>query len=155
MYAPDEMTEMKRRFAAALLLTPTEPDRAVASIEPRTAYANYILEHWQLDAEVQEFMRVAIVDQGSAGAHIPSKEEFAAQLFADARECKTKDLKLDYLKLFASVMGYVVKPAETAITNNVVVDNRKVIMIPEPPTDIDAWEASVMADQAKLGRSAS
>lgn len=153
MYGPDEIEKVKRAFAAALLKTPMDPVRAAASVEPRSAYVNFILANWQFDPDVQEYMRQLREDKGAEAA-IPSKEEFAAQLYKDANECRDKSTKLDYMKLFAEVMGFKVKPAETIINNNNTVDNRRVVMMPPPPS-IDDWEAAAIESQAKLVNAAS
>lgn len=152
MYTADEIELKKRQLAAALLRTPNDPNGAVASVEPRRDFQLYMLNTWLNDDDVKRYMHEIYMSAG-ATSHVPSKEEFAAELYREARDCKSKDLKLDYMKLLADVMGYIEKKPANVINNNNLVDNRSVMVVPPLPEDeksIEHWESSAMEQQARL-----
>lgn len=148
LYDADEALKKKREFAAYFLKSPQDPYAAALATDPRPQYAIWITNTWQFDAEVQSFMK-ELRDEHKSAATIPTKEEFAALLISDAQKCRNSSDRLDYYKLFGSVMGYIEKPAGTVVNNNTVVDNRKVIALPSAPT-IDDWETQAEIQQMKL-----
>lgn len=149
-YTPDEAKAKKIAFANALILDPFHPEKAAVAVEPRLTHSSYILTHWQYDREVNEIMEAAFLSKG-AKAKIPSKDEFAASLISDANECRDKEIKLDFLKLFATVMGYIEKPAAVQVQTNNTVNNVKnnVILMPAPVAG-QTLEAELMEYQRKL-----
>lgn len=149
-YTPEEAKAKKRAFAEALILDPFHPEKAAMLIEPRSTHASYILTHWQYDAEVNAIMEAAFIEKG-AKAKIPTKDQFAASLIDEANTCRDKETKLDFLKLFASVMGYVEKPAAVQVQTNNTVNNVKnnVILMPTPEAGV-TLEAELMEYQRKL-----
>lgn len=149
-YTPAEATAKKRAFAAALMLDPMHRDRAAMAVETRSTHVSYILSQWQFDNEVNAFMEAMYAEKG-AKSKIPTKDEFAASLIIEANECRDKETKLDFLKLFASVMGYVEKPAAVSVTTNNTLNNVKnnVIILPAPAEGI-TLEAELMEYQRKL-----
>lgn len=146
MFPPGEETdELKRQFAVALLDNPRDPYSAAATFESDPGRAQYIAMNWPNDALVIATMREAF-EEGIGGEALPTKEEFALTLWDQARETKSATTKLDYLKLFASVMGYVEKPTEKASVNVAVVN--KVMAVPvAAPEDV---RSIIRAQQAKL-----
>lgn len=149
-YTPDEAKAKKQAFAMALLRDPFHPEIAVLEVERRAPHISYILTHWQYDSEVNALMEAALADRGAA-AKIPSKDEFAASLITEANTCRDKETKLDFLKLFASVMGYVEKPAAVKVETNNTINNVKnnVILLPAPQ-DGQSLEAELMEYQRQL-----
>jgi hypothetical protein len=148
-YTDDEAKAKKEAFAKALMINPHHPDRAAMSIESRASHVSYILTHWQYDPEVYAHMEALLKVEGQK-AKIPTKEEFAASLISEANECRDKETKLDYFKLFANVMGYVEKPgAVTNINNTVNNVKSNVLVLPErkPAAEI---EGRVMEQQRLL-----
>lgn len=148
VYDAEETLKKKREFAANFLKSPLDPYAAAYATDPRPQYAMWITNTWQFDADVQTFMK-ELRDEHKTAASIPTKEEFAALLIADAQKCRNSSDRLDYYKLFGSVMGYIEKPAGTTINNNTVVDNRKVIALPPAPS-VDDWEVQAEIQQMKL-----
>lgn len=150
-YPPAEVEAKKRAFAQALMRDPMHPERAAFAIEPRASHVSYILTHWQYDAQVHAFMLELVDGVGAAKATIPTKDEFAASLIREANECRDKETKLDFLKLFAGVMGYVEKPAAVSVTTNNTLNSVKnnVILMPTPQ-DGQSLEAELMEYQRKL-----
>jgi len=151
MYTSDEIQDKKRAFALAFMRYPTDPARAAREVETRSAYISFILNNWQFDDEVQAYMLEIREQSRNTGTapELPSKEQFAATLWKEAQECRTKDTKLDYLKLMASVMGYIEKPSNVTNINNTM-DNRKVIVLPAKATSLDDWAANAKQQQARL-----
>lgn len=149
-YTPEEATAKKKAYALELLRDPFHRDKAAMAVESRSTHVSYILTHWQFDNEVNRFMEEAYQERG-AKATIPTKDEFAASLIREANECRDKETKLDFLKLFASVMGYVEKPAAVSVTTNNTLNNVKnnVIILPAPAEGI-TLEAELMEYQRKL-----
>lgn len=147
MYEPEEIESRKRAFAAALLQTPLDPVAAAQAVEPRSHFQQFIIAHWQYDADVQNYMR-ELRDSLGTEARIPSKDEFAAALWSEAQQIRANDLKLDYYKLLAKVLGYEEKPSSGPVIQNNF-DNRRVILVPAP-TPIDDWEKAATLQQEKL-----
>lgn len=129
-HTPEEIETKKREFAAALMRNPLSPDKAVREVESRLPHISHILQNWQYDADVNQYMR-ELRDIEGVSASIPTKEQFAAKLYMEANECRTKDMALDYYKLFAEVMGFVDKGRGTTINNNSVLNQRNVLVMPQ------------------------
>lgn len=147
-YSTEETEQKKQEFARNLLLTPTDPYAAALRTDPRANFAIWITNTWQYDSEVQAHMKV-LRDEHKSRAALPTKEEFAEMVIIDAKDTRNSSTRLELYKLFASVMGYIEKPAQTVVNNNTVVDNRKVIALPEHKT-IDNWESEAVTQQMKL-----
>lgn len=148
-YTPEEAKAKKRAFAMALLLDPFHADKAAKSIETRAPHLAYIMAHWQFDNEVNAIMEAAFLEKGAA-AKIPTKDEFAASLITEANDCRDKETKLDFLKLFASVMGYVEKPAAVKIENNTLNNVKNNVILMPAPRDGQSMEAELMEYQRQL-----
>lgn len=147
-YTAEEEKAKKEAFARALMRNPMFPDKAAREVESRVTHISYILTHWQYDAEVNRLMAEVLETEG-VRAKVPTKDEFAASLITEANECRDKETKLDYYKLFASVMGYVEKPSATTINNTVNNVKSNVLVLPErkSPKEI---EARVIEQQRQL-----
>jgi len=148
-YTADEATTKKKEFAAALMRDPLHPEKAALSIESRATHVSYILNNWQYDREVNGYM-AEIREEKGAAATIPTKEEFAATLFSEGNAARTSDVKLDYFKLFAEVMGYIDKGKGTVVNNNNnLIQQRNVIVLPakRPAKEI---EGELMEQQRQL-----
>jgi hypothetical protein len=148
-YTDDERAEKKIAFARALLLSPMDPAKAARSIEPRSSHIAFILAHWQYDAEVNKIMENMVLKDG-AKAKLPSKDEFAASLISEAADCRDKETKLDYLKLFASVMGYVEKSGVAVTTNNTINNVKNNVILLPTPIKGETLEMELMEHQRKL-----
>lgn len=143
----EELQAKKREFAAALVRDPWHRDAAARFVEQRDTHIAFILNNWQFDSDVNRYMR-EIHDEQKTEALVPTKDEFAAQVWRDALQCPHKDMKLDYYKLFASVMGFVEKPGGNAgpVTN---IANQNVLVLP-PTQSADNIEARLIEQQRNL-----
>lgn len=149
-YTSEEIIAKKREFAAAFLQFPNDPSRAASMIEARVAHKSYIVLYWPHDAEVQVFMNEIMKSKGAVASVPEDKYQFARQIYLDALECKDKDTKLDYFKLFADVMGYIEKNKGTTINNNNnMIDNRSIMLMPDD-MPLDEWEEMAMKQQQKM-----
>jgi len=147
-YTPDEAKEKKREFAAALMRFNTDPVKAAREVESRVMHFNYILQNWQYDNEVNNYMK-EIRDAGGLASTIPTKEEFAATIYREGSDIRAADIKLDYFKLFAQVMGFIEKGGVNVNTTNNVITQRNVVVLPQqiPAKEL---EAELMEQQRNL-----
>jgi hypothetical protein len=142
-----ELQAKKREYAAALVRDPWHRDIAARFVEQRETHISFILTNWQFDNDVNRYMR-EIHDAQKTEALIPTKEDFAASIWRDALMCNQRDMKLDYYKLFASVMGYVEKPGGNAApTTNIAQQN---VLIMPPSRDAESIVAALVEQQRKL-----
>lgn len=142
-----ETDALKCRFAEAFLRQIDDAYAAAKTVVPDMSRATYIATNWPDDPFVVAEMDRLSIERGAA-ATLPTKEEFAAKLLEQATETKSSATKLDYYKLFASVMGYVEKPTDKAPTVNVAIMN-KVMRVPRERTDDEARER-IASNQARL-----
>ncbi|MBA3352224.1 MAG: hypothetical protein H0U23_07345 [Blastocatellia bacterium] len=145
-YPPDEMQAHKIAFAAAYLRFPGDASAAAFSIERHPGRAYWICQNWAMDDSVLALMGKSLEEVGDRAA-VPTKEQFAAQIWKDAMEVRGTN-RLEYYELFAKIMGFVAKPADTVVNNNIVSVNR-VIMMPHAKS-MDDWEIGLKAQQARL-----
>lgn len=138
-YSDEALEPKKREFAAALMRSPLDPVKAAYAVESRVTHINHILNNWQYDPLVNEYM-AEIRDRDGLAATIPTKEEFAATLYHEGQSARSPDTKLDFYKLFADVMGYIEKGKGTVINNNnSVFQQRNVLVMPQqlPAEDME------------------
>lgn len=121
---------------------------AARAVSPQCmSTASMIAMQWPTDAGVLSHMSDVIAERGEYG-DLPTKEDFALKLWHQADEARSPGVKLDFYKLFATVMGYVEKPAERPTTNvNVIVN--KVMQVRRSGSDEEARER-IASNQAKL-----
>ena len=148
-YSPDELLAKKREFAAVLMKQPVyDITGAVRMGESRLTHQNYIARsNWHFDAQVNEFMKELRTDIGLA-AIIPTKEEFAAKLYSDISGLRDAEVKLDYYKLFASIMGYIEKPNNPTGNTSVLVQ-QNVLVMPALQDD-ENYQAKIIEHQRSL-----
>lgn len=147
-YTPEETQVKKREFAAALMRYNTDPMKAAREVESRISHINFILSNWQYDNEVNNYMK-EIRDEAGLTSTIPTKEEFAAALMRESLDIRQADIKLDFLKLFAQVMGYIEKGGVSVNTNNNIITQQNVVVLPQQVAAKDL-EAELMEQQRKL-----
>lgn len=145
-YPESEMEERREAFAFAYLRNPDNPSAAAREIEKHPGRAYWIFQNWAFDETVLALMGKTVAELGPK-ATIPTKEEFASKLFRDANEIGDPEIRLDYMELFAKVMGYVEKPG-TIVNNNVLTSNR-VLLMPSSASS-EEWEAKLKAQQTRL-----
>ena len=149
MYAAEEIETKKREFAAAYLRNPLRPDIAAREVDSRSSFVTYILTNWQLDPEVQNYMNEVRQEAGPK-ATVPTKEQFAAEIYRQAGEISNYDLKRDYFELFAKVMGYIERPAAVVNNNNLNVDQRSVIMLPARNPNVEDWTSRAQENHKQI-----
>lgn len=145
--AGPETDALKRRFAEAFARNPQDAFAAARTIEPNVIRAQYIASYWVNDPVVSDHIDALSAKHGPA-ALLPTKDEFALKIMGLADEIPNKDLKLDYLKLAAELMGFLPKNGGTTINNNVAVVN-KVMKVPAFANREDA-KRTIAAQQARL-----
>lgn len=126
------------RFEAACLTFPDQEDDNLA----RMAATEY-----QFDRVVIE--ETARLEREEPESDLPSKAQQARDIYNLAMGAKSVDDKLKAHKLYAEIMGHVVKPGEAG-GNNVYVDNRRVMIMPPAPVSVDEWETGAVEVQAQL-----
>jgi len=138
-YTPEELAAIKPRLADAFLKYPFDIPGAMRSVEPRVTHHPF-LASLQYDPELNQLMRERNNQEG-AKSTLPTKEEFAATIWNDAAKARTSDVKLDFYKLFASVMGYVEKPGNpSGNTTNIATQNVLVMPAKQAGGDFeDKW----------------
>lgn len=143
----EELQAKKREYAAALVRDPWHRDIAARFVEQRETHVSFILTNWQFDNDVNRYMR-ELHDAQKTEALIPTKEDFAASIYRDALLLRDAETKLDYYKLFASIMGYVEKPGGNAVqTTNIAQQN---VLIMPPSVNAESIEDRLIEQQRKL-----
>lgn len=142
-YATPELELAKKYlFAAAWLRSPTDVLKAANEIEPEhAARAIWITQNWQLDpvviAEKERLLELA-----GPIARVPSKEEFALELYKLANDPATKSTgdKLAAYRFFAELMDYTQKAGSGG--TNININNQltaKIMAVPIASSD-EQWE---------------
>lgn len=137
--------ELKLKFAKAYARNRDDAYAAARTIEADYGRAQHMAMNWISDPIVLEYLAETEDDDAEA---LPTKDEFAAELLRQARETKSSAVKLDYMKLFATVMGFVEKPRDNSPQVNVAIVN-KVMRMPRSSTDDEARQR-IAANQARL-----
>lgn len=148
-----ESPELKRQFAALLRVRPDTPQgrfEAACLVFPKnedSGLAVMAADRWPYDPIViEELGRLRKVEPA---INLPSREEQARDLYNIANDpTRSVDDRLKAHKLYAEVQGFIRKPGESGTTVNI--DNRRVMMVREPPKTIEDWEAGAIPQQARL-----
>ncbi len=115
---PEEVAyQLKMRFAAAWVRMPENPYAAAREIEQDFAKVEYIASRWIDDETVLQEKARLLAELGPI-AKVPTKEEFAAELYARACKLKEGGDQLKYFETFAKVMNYIEKDNGLTINNN-------------------------------------
>ena len=107
MYPPEVAKPLKRLFAHTLVRFPDNPYEAAREIEQHPGKAHWIATNWVEDEDVLQERSKLIAERGPI-AKVPTKEEFAAEIYLKARKIKdgTKE-QLQYYETFAKIMSYL------------------------------------------------
>lgn len=127
-YSPDELATIKRELASALMRYPMDPAKAVMEVEPRVTHHS-VLFRMQYDPEVNAYMSELRRSDLGVKSLLPTKEEFAATIYREGMSARTADVKLDYFKLLAQVMGFV-ETGKGSGNGNVAIAQQNVIVLP-------------------------
>lgn len=145
----DNELELKKTFALELLKSPTEGFKIAAALFPENAgKALEIATRWPRDKDVTAFMTEALDNLGEIH-FLPTKGNLARSVWnmsQDARLCV--DDKLKAMRLYADIMGFVEKAAPVNINNNMLVQNRTMV-VSDHGNDAQ-WEARLEQQQARL-----
>jgi hypothetical protein len=145
LYVEPTATLLKKLFAAEWLRTPDNPFEAARKVEQHPGKAIWIGQNWTTDEAVLAEKARLMAALGPI-AKVPDKNTFAAEIYENARECKTAGDKLAFFKFFAQVMGYT---ADAPGVNVNVLQGAKIMAVPVAASD-DDWEASARKHQELL-----
>jgi hypothetical protein len=151
--------ERKRKFAALARVRPDTRDgryEAACLTFPDICDNNLVFKA----IEEYPFDRVVIEERARLEAAepehgLPTKAQQARDIYNLAQGAASIDEKLKAHKLYAEIMGHVVKPGEGNGGGNTYIDNRSVILLPRRETNLDEWEAQTITQQAQLVSNAS
>lgn len=147
MYSPDEIDDVKIRFAAAILRNPGEIWRAASEVDARTEYQRYLVQVLAMDKDVNAHV-TDLRRKDSVKSAVPTKDEFVLMVLQNSNDIRDKETKLKYLKLVAEMMGYIEKSASTVVTNNNAI--KQTVMLVPIAQSADDWENVAVRSQAKL-----
>lgn len=147
MIYPDLETEnrMKRLFAAAWMHDPNNVFDAARTIESDEHIAYQVAMSWPNDYHVILFKRELQAARGPL-ASVPSKEEFAAQVYREITNMKDRKDKLAFMHFFAKLMGYTEETKGIAINLG---GGPRVMPVPVAASD-EQWEAAAMRHSRTL-----
>lgn len=126
------------RFEAACLVFPEHAD---------TQLAMRAMREWPTDPFVIEAM--AALAKAEEAEALPSREQQARDVYRLASDStKSVDDRIKAHKLYAEIVGNIQKPS--AVNAPTYIDNRRVMLMPQPANSMDEWEAAATTHQAKL-----
>lgn len=126
------------RFEAACLTFPDQEDDNLA----RQAAIEYRFDR----VVIEEMARLAAEEPEN---QLPTKAQQARDIYNLAQAATSIDDKIKAHKLYAEIMGHVVKPIEGR-GSSVYVDNRRVMIMPAQPASVEDWEDKAIQQQTKL-----
>lgn len=148
LYPEPTATLLKKLFAAALLRNPDNPFEAAREVEPHFGKAHVIATTWtEDDTVVQE--RSRLVAALGPISQVPTKEQFAAEIYKKAGTAKPGSEQLSYYQFFAKVMGYIEAPGRGDGVNLQIINQQKTMIVPVAASD-DEWEKRAKAHQEVL-----
>ena len=148
LYSEPHATLLKKLFAAAWLRMPDNPFAAAREVEDHTGRSIYIGQRWVND-EIVLAEKARLQAVLGPISKVPTKEQFAAEVYLQAKECKTQGDKLAYLKFFADVIGYVERAGNGSNINVNVAMGAKIMAVPIAASD-EQWETAARKHQDML-----
>lgn len=143
--------ELKLKFAAALLRYPSDAFKAGLEVfGTDTGRALYVASHWINDPIVNAEKQRILEDDGEMFG-LPTKADVARKAWdlANAeRPMEDKD-RLELLKFYASLRGFVEKPKESTGEGNTNVIAQNVMIVRDHGSN-DEWADKVRRQQEKL-----
>ena len=97
-----------------------DPWKAALTLSPEDAGRALQLDQLQFDAYVVSKHKEYIA-QCNPGDELPDKTTIAKAILVELTECRTKDAKVKFYKLYCEVMGYIVKGADKGTAGIVAV----------------------------------
>jgi hypothetical protein len=144
-------TELKERFAAALLKHPQTMEgrfQAALSVTPDTGQALLMANKWVNDPEVTAAQQKLVASsKGGELDFIQTEAEFVREILTEARSCWDHEVKIKYYNLYAEVRGFKRNKADTQV--NVQVNNNRVMVVRDLGTDQE-WETKAQRQQKAL-----
>lgn len=146
----DKVKELKAKFAAALLRNPEQAFMAGQEVfGADTGKALYVAQNWINDDDVLAAKTLLLKSHG-ARAFLPTKEEYAREVWKTATDPKTpSDDKKYLLSLYGDIMGYKQMAEKPGVNVNVM--QQSVMVVKDHGSD-DDWERAAQAQQAALTR---
>lgn len=148
LYAEPHATALKKQFAAAWVRQPDNAFAAAREVEQHVGMAAYIAQQWIEDEQVLAFRADIIAERGPI-AKVPTKEEFAVELYTVAREAKAVGDKLRAYEFFAKVMGYVDTGRSEGGVNVNIMNAPKIMAVPLAASD-EEWQVAALNHQKVL-----
>lgn len=148
IYSDEVMRPLKLLFAAALLRHPDNPYGAAREIETHFGKQHVIATQWPEDQIVIDEMSRLTAILGPI-SKVPTKEQFAAEVYQKANSAKPGSEQLSYLQFFAKVMGYVEQPGRGDGVNIQINNQQKTMVVPVTSSE-EEWERLAIEHQAKL-----
>src|SRR5215217_5500835 len=149
----EDLTAMKMRFAELRVKFPgTNPIQLIENIltgDDNVGRAYQALNAWSNDIQVLEAIEDFKKSGSTSKTNAPDKEEFAQEILSLARAIEADDAKnkIEALKLYATVKGFIEKPGVTFNNNTLTVN--KVMRLPAAQSD-DVWELKLKEQQERL-----
>ncbi len=147
LYAEPTATQLKKQFAAAWLRMPDNPFAAAREVESHASKAAWIAQHW-IEDETVLAEKARIVGALGPISKVPTKEEFAAEVYASANEAKNVTDKLKVYEFFAKLMGYVDNGKGDGVNVNIL-NAPKIMNVPIVEND-DVWQRVAINHQQTL-----
>ncbi len=149
MFADDAATKaLKTKFAIALLRQPDDAFKAGVDVfGADTGRALYAAQNWINDAFI-DAEKIRLLKEKGARAFLPSKEEYAREVWKLANEARTPiEDKRHLMALFGDIMGYKTQAEKAGV--NVNITQNKVMIVKDHGSDAE-WERKAAAQQHRL-----
>ena len=141
---------LKDVFALALLRAPNNPFAAAKQVTSDPGQALLISSQWPNDQYVLA-KQAELLEAFGEESFLPSKLKLARNVWELTQKegIDTKD-RIKAYELYGNIMSFIAKQTAIAnVTNNMVVDQRRVMVVKDHGTD-EQWEAKTIEHQTKL-----
>ena len=139
-------SELKIRFADALLRDPNNAFAAAQSIGIEQSRIMEIATTWPNDSDVLKAQK-QLVEKHGAREFLPSREEAARLLWEKAQNAQKAEDVAKLMKIYGDYMGFIEKPGLTV--NNNTQNVLHVMRVPMPDSAED-WEAKAIEHQSNI-----
>ena len=139
-------SELKIRFADALLRDPNNAFAAAQSIGIEQSRIMEIATTWPVDSEVLKAQK-KLLEKHGAREFLPSREEAARLLWEKAQNAQKAEDVAKLMKIYGDYMGFIEKPGLTV--NNNTQNVLHVMRVPMPDS-AEEWEAKAIEHQSNI-----
>ena len=138
-------SELKIRFADALLRDPNNAFAAAQSIGIEQSRIMEIATTWPNDSDVLKAQK-QLVEKHGAREFLPSREEAARLLWEKAQNAQKAEDVAKLMKIYGDYMGFIQKPGLTVNNTQNVLHVMRVPM----PDSVEDWEAKAIEHQSNI-----